>query len=364
VSSEGRRATSWGRRLVTWGLAAAALVFVAHAVPLRDRCLDPTSEAAGKVPITRERDACIFHTSQGDRRLARGACPERGPECEPGLASTLERARGGLLAGLALLYFAGTLAWALRWHTLLRLANVRVPLATAWRVTLEAQAGGVLLPGGVAGDALRVASIVGRGAPAATVVASVLLDRAIGLATLAGLAAALAAAIEPSSVGPAVLVLAALPFGFAAGLAVLRLSALRRAKLLERPFLARTAKPVLEYLGDPRAPGAIGRALLVSLLVSAVQLAVIRGLCAALGEVPLVERWVYTGAAITFVVGSIPALPGGWGTSDAAIVFFLGRAGIGASTAFAVGLLYRMYWYASAVLGAVLHVIKRPVARP
>src|SRR5262249_35407065 len=127
------------------------------------------------------------------------------------------------------------------------------------------------------------------------------------------------------------------------------------------PFLARTAKPILEYLGDPRAPGAIGRALLVSVVVSAVQLAIMRGLCTTLGEEPLLEGRVYTGAALTFVVGSIPALPGGWGTSDAAVVFFLGRAGIGASTAFAAGLLYRMYWYASAVLGAILHVSRRSV---
>jgi uncharacterized membrane protein YbhN (UPF0104 family) len=363
VSSPG--ATPWARRLVTWGLALAALVFVAYAVPLRDRCPDPTAEVPRKVPVTRLGDACVLHTPRGEVRAPREACPERGPTCEPGLVSALGRARLGLVGLLGALYLAGTFAWALRWHTLLRLANVPIPVLRAWRVTLEAQAGGVLLPGGVAGDALRVASIVGHGAPAVTVAASVLLDRAIGLATLAGLAAGLAAAIEPSRVGPAVLLLAGVPVALALGLGVLRASALRRAKLLERPFLARTAKPVLEYLGDARAPGAIGRALLVSLVVSAVQLALIRGLCTALGEEPLVERWVYTGAAMSFVVGVLPALPGGWGTSDAAFVFFLDRAGIGASTAFAVCLVYRMYWYAVAVLGAVLALRARamePVA--
>jgi uncharacterized membrane protein YbhN (UPF0104 family) len=290
--------------------------------------------------------------------VGRDACPERGPSCEPGIVSTLGRARLGLVGLLALLCLAGTFAWAVRWHTLLHLANVRVTILSAWRVTLEAQAGGVLLPGGIGGDALRVASIVGRGAPVVTVVASVLLDRAIGLATLAGVAGGMAAAIEPSHIGPAVLILAAIPIGFALGLALLRVGPLRRAKLFERPFLARSAKPVLDYLGDPRAPGAIGRALLASLVVSAIQLVIIRGLCTALGEEPQVEGWVYTGAAMTFVAASLPALPGGWGTSDAAIVLFLGRAGIAPSTAFAVGLLYRMSWYAAAVIGAGLYLAR------
>jgi uncharacterized membrane protein YbhN (UPF0104 family) len=329
---------------------------VAYVVPIRDRCSDPTGQIAGKVPVTRVGDACILHAPGGDVRVARDACPESGAPCEPGLATALGRARVEIVLFLALLYLAGTFAWALRWHALLRLASVPVSVTAAWRMTLEAQAGGVLLPGGVAGDALRIAAIVACGAPAATAAASVLLDRAIGLATLAGLAAALAAAIEPARIGLAVLLLAAIPVGLALGIALLRVGALRRARLLDRPLLARTVRPILEYLGDPRAPGAIARALAVSVVVSAVQLAVVRGLCTALGEAPLVERWVYTGAAMSFVVGVLPTLPGGWGTSDAAFVFFLGRAGIVASTAFAVCLLYRVYWYGTAVLGAVLHV--------
>jgi uncharacterized protein (TIRG00374 family) len=81
-------------------------------------------------------------------------------------------------------------------------------------------------------------------------------------------------------------------------------------------------------------------------------------LCTALGEEPTVERWVYAGSAMAFVAGAIPAVPGGWGTSEAAFVFFLGRAGVSASTAFALTLLYRVYWYASALVGAALHVTR------
>ncbi len=346
------------RRVVAWGLALAALAFVVYVVPIRDRCVDPAAPSAGaRVPLSREGNQCVLHRSSGPAVLPHEVCSKLA--CEPGLASTLGRARLDLVAALGLLYLAGTLAWAIRWHALLRLADVRVSLWHTWRVTLEAQAGGILLPGGVAGDALRVASVVAKGATPATVIGSVLLDRAIGLSTLAGLAAALAAAFDPSGGGAAVLTLAAIPVVFVLGILLLRVPAFARAEWLEHRLLVRTVKPILAYLNDRRAPRAIASGLVASLVLSAVQLGVIRGLCTALREEPIAPRWVYTGSAITFILGIVPAVPGGWGTSDAAFVLFLGRAGLGASTAFAVGLLYRVYWYLAAALGAGLYVSRR-----
>src|SRR5262249_32375186 len=131
------------------------------------------------------------------------------------------------------------------------------------------------------------------------------------------------------------------------------------AKLVtERRLFANVVKPVLEYVGDPRAPRAIGLALLASLVVSAVQLVVVRGEIVALGVTPTAERWVYVGATIAFIAASIPALPGGWGTSDAAFVFFLGLAGLSASTALAVSLLYRLFWYSAGGVGALLFLMR------
>jgi uncharacterized membrane protein YbhN (UPF0104 family) len=89
------------------------------------------------------------------------------------------------------------------------------------------------------------------------------------------------------------------------------------------------------------------------------QFGVIRGIIAALGGVPLVERWVYMGTTMAFIVGIIPALPGGWGTSDAAFVFFLGKAGLAASIALAVGLVYRLFWYSSGAVGALLYLLRQ-----
>lgn len=91
------------------------------------------------------------------------------------------------------------------------------------------------------------------------------------------------------------------------------------------------------------------------------QFAVIRGLVLALGATPTAEKWVYVGTAMAFIVSAIPALPGAWGTADAAYVFFFGLGGIASGVALAVCLLFRLFWYLSAAAGAVLHVT-RPAA--
>jgi uncharacterized protein (TIRG00374 family) len=70
------------------------------------------------------------------------------------------------------------------------------------------------------------------------------------------------------------------------------------------------------------------------------------------------EKWVYVGAAMAFIVGAIPALPGGWGTADATYVFFFALAGLGPSVGLSVCLLFRLFWYLSGIVGAILHLTR------
>jgi hypothetical protein len=43
------------------------------------------------------------------------------------------------------------------------------------------------------------------------------------------------------------------------------------------------------------------------------------------------DKWIYLGTAMAFIVSAIPALPGGWGTADAAYVFFFALGGVASS---------------------------------
>jgi uncharacterized membrane protein YbhN (UPF0104 family) len=137
-----------------------------------------------------------------------------------------------------------------------------------------------------------------------------------------------------------------------------RFSETRRPAWLGTRRLGAALTPVLSYARDPRAPAAVAIAVAWSGVVAAVQFAVIRGLVFAVGGVPADEKWVFVGAAMAFIVGAIPALPGGWGTADAAYVFFFGLAGLAPGVALAVCLLFRSFWYVSAVVGAILYLTR------
>jgi uncharacterized protein (TIRG00374 family) len=97
-------------------------------------------------------------------------------------------------------------------------------------------------------------------------------------------------------------------------------------------------------------------AAFLSLFVAAIQFSVIRGLVLALGGDPIQEKWVYVGTAMALIVSALPALPGGWGTADAAYVFFFGLAGLRPGLALAVCLLYRLFWYVLGAVGAILQL--------
>jgi uncharacterized membrane protein YbhN (UPF0104 family) len=286
-------------------------------------------------------------------------------KCEPGIVSTFAHARVGILAALLAVYGIGTLAWAARWRALLEFAGIDLPVMKVWRISIEAQAGGILLPGGVGGDVLRIASVVARPtvpgkvrAPASIVIASVLLDRAVGLALVAAIAALMGLVFGGVRAGPLVAVLAAIPVGVVVGLVILRRAPGPLIARLSKGRIGRSLGQVLAYVRDPRAPRAIAMAAALGVVVAVVQFVVIRGIVFALGAVPTEEKWIYVGTAIAFIVSIIPALPGAWGTADATYVFFFGLGGIGSGTALAVCLLFRLFWYLSGALGALLRVAR------
>ncbi len=354
------------RRVFRWALVVTAISFMAWIVPVRDRCWDPDAPISTRAPVSREASACVLHLRTGDVRIDASQCDRL--RCEPGLSSTFGHARLGFLAALLVVYLASTGVAAARWRALLVFAGVDLPLLHLWRVWVEAQAGGVLLPGGIGGDALRIAAVIGRPvrpgearAPAAIVVASALLDRVVGLSLIATIGAVLGTLSGGVGAGPLIAALFAIPIGFVAGLLVLRRAPVERVGWLTEGRVGRIVVPVLAYVRDPRAPGAIARAAALSVVVAVANIGIVRGFLVALGVAPTQERWVYVGTVMAFIVSAVPALPGAWGTAEAAYVFFFGLAGVGAPVALATSLLSRLFWYISGFIGAILYVT-RPAA--
>jgi uncharacterized membrane protein YbhN (UPF0104 family) len=357
-------------RLLSWGLALAALSFVVWVVPVRDQCWDPGAPRTTKVAVTRERlvsgegtPGCVLHLQTGDVRIPSDQCSQL--KCEPGVVSALAHAQPLLVLLLLAVYGLGTIAWSARWRALLDFADIPLSLGEVWRLSVEAQAGGILLPGGIGGDALRITSVLskptrdGKRAPASLVVASVMLDRFVGLGTISALAAALGFAFGGVDAGPLAYALAGIPVALLLGLLVVRFAPIHRIDWLAQGRLGQLVNPVLAYVRDPRALKAIAVAVGLSVLVATVQFACMRGLVYSLGETPSAEKWIYVGTAMAFIVAALPALPGGWGTADAAYVFFFGLAGLSVATALAVCLIYRLFWYLSGIVGAVLHLVRR-----
>jgi uncharacterized protein (TIRG00374 family) len=321
VDAGGKSRGSLFRTALRWAVGVVAVTFVIWVLPIKDRCTD-----AG---------------------------------CQDGLITTFRHTNIPMLAAVCALYMLGTVAWAARWRALLGPADAAPSLGATWRVTIEAQAGGILLPGGMGGDALRIAYAKERtsGASIAKIVASTLADRIVGLSTLSTLAVVLAAIFDTGGdLHVAMPMLVGIPVVTAAGwIALRRLSSMgkvRDLRLLKNKYGEKLVLPMLEYAASPRGPRAIAYGVLMSFLVSGSQLLVVRGLVSTVGSSPSSEGWVYAGSAFVMIIGSLPLAPGGWGTTDAAFVFFLGRAGVAPGAAAAVCLLYRMMWYGTGFLGA------------
>lgn len=119
----------------------------------------------------------------------------------------------------------------------------------------------------------------------------------------------------------------------------------------------------LGYVRDRTAGAALLEALVISLVLSATQLGVVRVLISAFGVAPSDEGWFVAVVAFGFLAGAVPALPGGWGTSDAVVVHLAPRAGVPPSVMLSVWVVYRLFWYAVAIVGAVLALSRRDPVR-
>ena len=251
---------------------------------------------------------------------------------------------------------------ALRWQMLLAAKGLPVPLGWLVRTYFVALFAGQFLPAAIGGDAVRVVELGRRTGDAPEAVASVLIDRLVGLVSLVVLAV-FAVAVSGAGRRPGVIAAEA-AFGVAA------------AAVLVMLFSSRLRGAVARWL-EPRAAGrrlAVGRRfydalhayrdhrgtlVAVGLLALAVQLArvgVIWMLVRALGlDVP--DSVVLLAGPVVFAALALPVSLNGIGVREAVFVYFLhGHAG--RSEAIALGLAFFAVGTLTALGGAAVLVVR------
>lgn len=251
---------------------------------------------------------------------------------------------------------------ALRWQLLLEAKHVSVPVAWLTRTYFVALFAGQFLPAAIGGDAVRVVELGRRTGDAPESVASVLIDRLVGLVSLVVLAIVAVLVSGPGGRFGVVAVEGA--FGVAAAAALLLL------------FSGRLRGAVARWL-EPRASGrrlAAGgrfyealhayrahRATLVAvgvlaLVVQAARVGVIWMLARALGlHVP--DSVVLLAGPVVFAALALPVSLNGIGVREAVFVYFLhGHAT--RPEAIALGLAFFAVGTLTALCGAAVLVVR------
>jgi uncharacterized membrane protein YbhN (UPF0104 family) len=267
------------------------------------------------------------------------------------------------LAFLALV--ASQLAAAWRWHRLLRAAGSRWTFARSVSTYGAGLFLGLFLPTGVGGDVYRVAQVRGSGAGLARGAATVLLERAVGLAALFLLGAGFVAA-HPATRAWTPL--------FAAGalLGILGMALLwtpggidRVASMLTRfgkPGLAARLLAAFPDEAMARLRSSMPGTFLLSLANHAFLLFVNVLLARGLG---IAVPWPAIAAAVPLVLlaAQIPITPGGTGLREAAYLYFLGRVGVSHALALALALGWLAVLAGVSLVGAVGFLFERAHGR-
>lgn len=250
-----------------------------------------------------------------------------------------------------------------RWLLLLRATGAPIRSLQAARIFLVSSFVGSFLPAGVGGDAARAWSLAQHTERRSEAVASVAIDRVLGVVALAMLGAVGAIAWSRSVSGELrSWVLAVAGLSLAGSLAVLwadRLATLllRGSSRHAKPgrYLWRLAEAVGQYRRDPAVLGSV---LGLSLLVQVLRVLQAWGLGLGLGlTVPFAYYLVFMPIGLLMLL--LPISVSGFGVPQGVIVWLLQPQGVPAAQAFALSTLIVLSGIAGNLPGAWLYLRRR-----
>ncbi|MFO7694367.1 MAG: lysylphosphatidylglycerol synthase transmembrane domain-containing protein [Vicinamibacterales bacterium] len=255
---------------------------------------------------------------------------------------------------------------AIRWLLLLRAAGVDLPAASTLRIFLTSSFVGSFLPAGVGADAARAYEVASRTSRGSQAVASVGVDRVLGLVAIAivGIAglAGWSRHVDPDL---RLRLMAAAALAGAATLAVFWVDAVVRALLPARWRATRWGWRI-QRLGDAigayrQHPRVLLQVMALSIAVQFVRVLQAYGLGRGLGlEIGLPYYLVFMPVAMLLLL--LPVSISGFGLPQAAIVWLLRPMGVPDAGALALSTLIIVVGIIGNLPGALLYAIrKKPV---
>ena len=252
---------------------------------------------------------------------------------------------------------------AYRWLTLLAPLDrsPRPPLGTVMRIFFVSTFVGTFLPASVGGDAVRAYGLSKEGVGGVDAVASVLMDRLLGVVSI--LVVAIAGALLARDL---IDIRALFP-----ALAVLTIACVAALAVVFSPRAAVAVAGVLALLPRGRETGArlvtaiqryaslhlpMANVLLCSIAVQVLR--VLQTYCLGLALGLTVPLGVYFALVpIILLIVLMPITINGIGTTQAGFVWLFGRAGVASAPAFALSVLFLVIAVVGNLPGAVLYLI-------
>lgn len=347
-SSGGRR---WGWTLAQIALTAVAFLVISRFVHLRD--LVKADDRAPARALEVHADGKVAWADGTRGTYAKVEVVERG------FLSILERTDRRLYGLMLAALFVPFLLLAWRWWLLLRGHGFPAPYGRVFLVNYAGIFFNHLLPGGVGGDLTKAVLAATGEERKAAVVATVLLDRLIGLAVLIVLGAVclipFAGRFEDRRV-------VAVVYGLAGAVLLaylLYFNGRLRAWLGPRlPFAGVRAQLDGVFRSAKEHPRLMAAAAGISLASQVVTILVIYGMARALGleRTPLWMFFVFE--PILFIVNAVPITPGGWGVQEGAYAYLFGTfGGMSPSEAVALSVLFKIGMLAASVPGGLLFAL-------
>jgi len=263
----------------------------------------------------------------------------------------------------ALLMLAGLLLTIVRWRALIAVQGVKLRAGEALRLGFIGFFFSCVIPGSVGGDAVKAWYVANRYGRTAEVVTSVLLDRFIGLYTFmitASLAVRFAVPRGDVPAGMAalsravLLLTGAMTLFFIMALSKTAKESRLLARVMARLPLHRHIEKVHESIYRYRSSkGSLAFIVLVSIMAQMPMIACHYALGSMLDNSMGFRPYFYL-ASVGLVVNSVPLLPGGLGTGEAAYRVLFSALGsyIGAE----VAALWHVLFFAWSIIGLLLYL--------